>query len=157
MNTPISSSRTSSPATAAMPVLVYLDDAEHAQQHMAQLAACAPASHWILVACAPRITHRISKWVSHSSRENWRKRWADKLFAQMQPWLQERGAQATTVLATGPLEELTQALQAEWGALHIVDARRPKLEAAFTSNPAASGALRSFLLGFGVLLALQGD
>jgi len=140
-----------------MPVLVYLDDAAHAQQHMAQLAVCAPASHWILVACAPRITHRISKWVSHSSRENWRKRWADKLFAQMRPWLQERGAQATTVLATGPLEELTQALQAEWGALHIVDARRPKLEAAFTSNPATSGTLRSFLLGFGVLLALQGD
>ncbi|MGE4375963.1 MAG: hypothetical protein AB7E10_01160 [Burkholderiaceae bacterium] len=157
MNTPTPSSRACSPATAAMPVLVYLDDAAHAQQHMAQLAAGAPASHWILVACAPRITHRISKWVSHSSRENWRKRWADKLFAQMRPWLQERGARATTVLATGPLEELTQALQAEWGALHIVDARRPKLEATFTPDAAASGALRSFLLGFGVLLALQAD
>jgi len=75
----------------------------------------------------------------------------------MRPWLQERGARATTVLATGPLEELTQELQAEWGALHIVDARRPKLEAQFTSDAAASGGLRSFLLGFGVLLALQAD
>jgi hypothetical protein len=41
--------------------------------------------------------------------------------------------------------------------LHIVDARRPKLEAQFTSDAAASGGLRSFLLGFGVLLALQAD
>lgn len=144
-------------AAAPKPVLVYLDDAAHAQQHIAANPAVAQSSRWILVACAPRITHRISKWVSHSSRENWRKRWAEKLFAQMLPWLQERGAQATPVLATGPLEELTQTLQAEWGELHIVDARRPKLTTAFSSDAQAAGVLRSLVLGFGVLLALQVD
>jgi hypothetical protein len=48
-------------------------------------------THWVLVACAPRMTHRISKWVSHSSRENWRAKWADKLFDQVVPPLQARG------------------------------------------------------------------
>ena len=70
-------------------VIVYVDDAAYAQQVLAPLCAreaIAP-TQWVLVACAPRMTHRISKWVSHSARENWRTKWADKLFAQMLPVL----------------------------------------------------------------------
>lgn len=68
-------------------IIVYVDDADHAQQLLAPLAAKEPASqrHWVLVACAPRMTHRVSKWVSHSARESWRNKWADKLFAQIIP------------------------------------------------------------------------
>lgn len=154
--TPHHSHDGTAPDAAAKPVLVYVDDAAHAQQHIAAHAAVAQSSRWILVACAPRITHRISKWVSHSSRENWRRRWADKLFAQMLPWLHARGAQATPVLATGPLDELTQALQAQWGELHILDARRPKLEPS-AGRHQNSGALGGFLIGLGALAALQGD
>ncbi len=55
-------------------IIVYVDDADHAQQLLAPLAAKEPAHqrHWVLVACAPRMTHRVSKWVSHSARESWR-------------------------------------------------------------------------------------
>ena len=68
-------------------IIVYVDDADHAQQLLAPLAAKEPAHqrHWVLVACAPRMTHRVSKWVSHSARESWRNKWADKLFAQIIP------------------------------------------------------------------------
>ncbi|WP_026432132.1 hypothetical protein [Paracidovorax oryzae] len=112
-------------------VIVYVDDAAYAQQILAPLAARAhaPGTHWVVVACAPRMTHRISKWVSHSARENWRAKWADKLFAQVLPWLQAGGATITTVLAKGPLPELATELQAEHGSAQIVDARRPKQEA----------------------------
>lgn len=43
-------------------IIVYVDDADHAQQLLAPLAAKEPASqrHWVLVACAPRMTHRVS-------------------------------------------------------------------------------------------------
>jgi hypothetical protein len=44
------------------------------------------------------MTHRISKWVSHSARENWRAKWADKLFAQVVPGC-ARGDAVTPVLA----------------------------------------------------------
>ena len=112
-------------------VIVYLDDADYALQHIAALRrkegeSLKPQTHWVLVGCAPRMTHRISKWVSHSARENWRAKWADKLFAQVLPWLGRGSTDVTTVLAKGPLPELAEQLQATHGVAQVVDARRPK-------------------------------
>ena len=105
-------------------VIVYLDDPAYARQHMAD-GGDVPV-HWVLVACAPRMTHRISKWVSHSARENWRAKWADKLFDQVVPVLRARGDAVTPVLARGPLPELTRNLMAEHGTARVLDVRRPK-------------------------------
>lgn len=112
-------------------IIVYVDDAAYAQQQLCPMARAgqagpAGATHWVLVACAPRMTHRISKWVSHSARESWRAKWADKLFGQLVPWVQQRGDASTSVLARGPLPELTERLLGEHGAVRVLDARRPK-------------------------------
>lgn len=128
-------------------VIVYLDDPAYARQHM---AGGAVPTHWVLVACAPRMTHRISKWVSHSARENWRSRWADKLFDQVVPALRARGDDVTPVLARGPLPELTRTLMAEHGTERVLDVRRPKA-------PADGGAAPGALLGLGAILLLAGD
>ncbi len=144
-------------------VIVYVDDAVHAQQVLAPFSGreAAARTQWILVACAPRMTHRISKWVSHSARENWRAKWADKLFAQILPTLQVPAGRVTTVLAKGPLAELTDQLQAEGATVaQVVDARRPKTE---TAQEAAlpgkrwsplPGTLGSLLTGCGALWML---
>jgi hypothetical protein len=120
-------------------IIVYVDDGAHAQQQLAPMTRSglggAPRTHWVLVACAPRMTHRISKWVSHSARENWRAKWADKLFAQIVPGLQASGDLVTVVLAKGPLPELTDQLKAEHGTSRVLDARRPK----FGPEPSPSG------------------
>lgn len=105
-------------------VIVYLDDPAYARQQMPVREA--GTTHWVLVACAPRMTHRISKWVSHSARENWRAKWADKVFDQVVPPLRARGDAVTPVLARGPLPELTRALMAEHGTVRVLDARRPR-------------------------------
>ncbi len=125
-------------------IIVYVDDAAHAQQILRPLLARQSqdarggAMHWVLVACAPRMTHRVSKWVSHSARENWRAKWADKLFAQLVPALQAAGSEVSTVLAKGPLPELLTQLQAEHGTdAQVVDARRPKQEAMVPAVAAA--------------------
>lgn len=153
-------------------VIVYVDNAEYAQQMLAPLFAreSSTRTHWVLVACAPRMTHRVSKWVSHSARENWRAKWADKLFAQILPALHVPAGRVTTVLAKGPLAELTDQLQAEGTAVaQVVDARRPKIDtndrtdAAPGSAPRRaggaplSGKLGSLLTGCGALwmLALE--
>ena len=118
-------------------VIVYVDDAAYAQQVLAPLFArgAAAGTQWVLVACAPRMTHRISKWVSHSARENWRAKWADKLFAQMLPGLRVPTDRVTTVLAKGPLAELTDQLQAAGtSAAQVVDALCAE-EPLATSNP----------------------
>ncbi len=52
-------------------IIVYVDDAEYAKpllQAMAQ-APGADRRHCVLVACAPRITHRVSRFVSNRARE----------------------------------------------------------------------------------------
>lgn len=140
-------------------IIAYVDDAPHARQQLlrqAAGAALAPAAHWVLVACAPRMTHRISKWVSHSARENWRAKWADKLFAQLVPELQAQGHAVTTVLAKGPLPELTQQLKAEHDTARVVDMRRPKIDTPPADAPRPWG-LPGSTLGMGALLVLFAD
>lgn len=107
-------------------IIVYVDDAEYALQQLTPMLVGGGRTEWVMVACAPRMTHRISKWVSHTARENWRNKWADKLFALTVPPLRGRGDTVTTVLAKGPLPELTEKLIAEHGVARVLDARRPK-------------------------------
>ncbi len=125
-------------------VIVYVDDPAYARQ---QLPADAVPTHWVLVACAPRMTHRISKWVSHSARENWRAKWADKLFDQVIPPLQARGDAVTPILAKGPLPELTRTLMAEHGTARVLDVRRPKTQD-------DGGRMPGTMMGMGALLLL---
>ena len=149
-------------------VIVYVDDAAYAQQILAPLLAreAAANTRWVLVACAPRMTHRISKWVSHSARENWRTKWADKLFAQILPGLRAPAHSVTTVVAKGPLVELTEQLQAaQPSAAQVVDARRPKTDAPEDAEQGQTAGRRwptprpgtlmgSLLTGFGTLWVL---
>ena len=128
-------------------VIVYLDDPAYARQQLP--VARGEPTHRVLVACAPRVTHRISKWVSHSARENWRTKWAGKLFDQVITPLQARGDAVTPVLAKGPLPELTRMLMAEHGTARILDVRRPKAP--------DNGWPPNTLMGMGALLLFGWD
>jgi len=152
-------------------IIVYVDDAAYAQQQLAPMAggATPPAlreagTHWVLVACAPRMTHRISKWVSHSARENWRAKWAEKLFHEITPALSAGGGRVTTVVAKGPLLELTKKLVAEHGTARVLDARRPKfgqdLQPVTTDQPAGRDArweVPGAVVGLGAMLVLAAE
>lgn len=107
-------------------MIVYLDDAGHALQQLVPMRTGTGRTRWILVACAPRMTQRIGKWVSHSARENWRRKWSEKLFDQVVPELRSRGDEVIALVAKGPLAELTARLHAEHGPARVLDARRPK-------------------------------
>lgn len=151
-------------------IIFFVDDAVYAREHLAKLVPAANATtpagprHWVLVACAPRMTHRISKWVSHSARENWRGKWFAKVQGQLLPLLQAGGDQVTPVLATGPLTELTQQLRLAHGAAAVIDARRPKV--GVNLEPVAPGvtptgqsgwAMPGAVMGMGALLILANE
>ena len=156
-------------------IIVYVDDADHAQQLLAPLVANEPAHqrHWVLVACAPRMTHRVSKWVSHSPRESWRNKWADKLVEQVGAGAGLQPSQVTTVLAKIPLAELTGQLQSQTQQAcrhpaRVLDARKPRMgtEAQIGVNSSAErpsppsswpGVLGSVLTGCSTLWALALD
>ena len=152
-------------------IIVYLDDADYAHQQLAPMTNDHPAgqppaqpTHWVLVACAPRMTQRISKWVSHSARENWRAKWSEKLFEQVVPALQQRGDSVTTVLAKGPLVALTTRLQQQHGVARVLDARRPKfgqdLQPVTADQPATHEGrwqVPGAVAGMGALLVLAAE
>lgn len=110
-------------------VIVYMDEAAHAVTMLTPLLASGATrapTRWIVVGCAPRITHNASRWVTHSARQSWRGKWADKLFAQVVPLLQGPADCVMTQIASGPLGELNDCLMAKYGPARVLDARRPK-------------------------------
>ena len=111
-------------------IIVFIDDAEYAMHHIAPMRAgnelSNPRTQWILVACPPRMTRHISKWVNHTARQNWRNKWADNLFKVVRSQLESPRDHIATELANGPLVDQTQMLLAKYPAARVVDARRPK-------------------------------
>jgi hypothetical protein len=151
-------------------IIVYLDDAAYAHQQLTPMRGDAAApqrggapTHWVLVACPPHMTQRIGKWLSHTARQNWRAKWAEKLFAQVVPGLQSTGDQVTTVLAKGPLPQMTRQLVAQHHTARVLDARRPKfgqpLKPVMDGQPGADGRweVPAALAGMGAALVLAAE
>ncbi len=90
---------------------------------------------WVLIACAPRMTHRISKWVSNSTREQWRDKWTARLFNELVPHFRSSGCRIYTEVAKGPIVEITEELL-RVGPAEIVDLRRPKESVKADDQPA---------------------
>jgi hypothetical protein len=83
-------------------IIVYVDDATYALQMLQpMLPAGGPRNptRWIVVGCAPRVTHRVSKWVTHSATGKLARQVGGKVFAQLMPVLQREGDAVLTQLA----------------------------------------------------------
>jgi hypothetical protein len=110
-------------------LIVCVDDAPHALEQLKPLLEPGrEAVRWILVGCAPRVTQLVSRWVTRSARENWRGKWADKLFARLVPALAGAGDEVLTCLGAHPLQAQIEALLAEHAGARLIDARRPKFD-----------------------------
>ena len=111
-------------------MIVYIDEAAYAIQMLTPMLPSGEArtpTRWIVVGCAPRITRNASKWVTHSARQSWRGKWAEKVFSEVVPLLQGPADSVITQVASGPLSDLTEGLLAQYGVARVLDARRPKL------------------------------
>ena len=144
-------------------IIVYVDDAAYALQMLQPMRldnSINKPVRWIVVGCAPRVTHRVSKWVTRSARESWRGKWADKVFAQLKPLLEQGGDTVVNLLAESALPLQTQALIGQYGSARVLDARRPKfgqdMQPVTPSQVQESHAALGYaaaLLGAGVLVA----
>ncbi|MCY1164719.1 MULTISPECIES: hypothetical protein [Polaromonas] len=140
-------------------IIVYVDDASYALQMLQPMRLADGArnpARWIVVGCAPRVTHRASKWVTHSARESWRGKWADKVFAQLQPLLQQDGDIVVTQLAQTTLCAQTESLMKEYGVARVLDARRPKFGHDLQPVTAAQAQESNGTLGYVAALAGAG-
>jgi len=109
-------------------LIVYVDDAGHALDVLQPwlVAGGQRPRRWILVACAPRVTQHVSKWVTHRARESWRGKWVDKLTGQLTPRLQAMGDEVITCVGKNNLPTQAEDLQRLHGPARVIDARRPK-------------------------------
>lgn len=108
-------------------IIAFVDDADHALQQLAPMKSSAnPATVWILVACPPRLTQHVSKWVNHSAREKWRAKWSDRLFAQITTGFADPTDTVVRVVASGKLAAVSDQLLAKHGVARILDARCPR-------------------------------
>lgn len=140
-------------------LIVYVDDAAYALkmlQPMLPSDAFRSPTRWIVVGCAPRMTHHVSKWVTHSARESWRGKWAEKVFAQLLPLLQREGDSMVTLLAQGTLCLQTEALIGKHGAARVLDARRPKFGQNLQPVTATQAQESHGVLGYAAALASAG-
>ena len=106
--------------------IVFVDDAAFALQRLTERAANCE-EHWVLVACAPKITRRASRWGNRSTLEKWRNKWAKNLFESLIPQstlLQK--ARVSTHISEVSVQQMTAQLHAEYPEAEVLDWRRPK-------------------------------
>lgn len=142
-------------------LIVYIDDAAYALQLLQPMLTTnngsQPPTRWILVGCAPRLTHHSSKWVTQNARQSWRGKWADKVFSQLVPVLQKEGDTVLTQLAQATLRTQTESLVKVHGAARVLDARRPKFGQDLQPVSASQAQQRhGGVLGYAVALAGAG-
>ena len=140
-------------------IIVYVDDATYALQILQPMQPVdnkRNAARWIVVGCAPRVTHRVSKWVTHSARESWRGKWADKVFSRLLPLLHQDGDVVVTRMAESSLCAQTESLMKEFGSARVLDARRPKFGQDLQPVTAAQAQERNGVLGYATALAGAG-
>ena len=107
-------------------IIVVVDDAEYALKMLAPMQHQGQPTQWVLLACPPRLTRHIGRWVNHASREAWRKKWSQELVDKLQPALQTGGDRMVWRMTKGNLVEQTRQLQSEFNTHRVLDARRPK-------------------------------
>jgi hypothetical protein len=109
-------------------IAVFANDAAHARHILQPMLQGAAATHWIVVACPPTLTRHIGRWLTQEARRQWRERWAAELFDALEPELKAPpGSRVDKMLASRPLADLSARLESRFGAVRLLDARRPHL------------------------------
>ena len=144
--------------------IVYIDDAEHTLNQLQAVMSSGAQTHWILVACPPRLSCHAGKWINQSARNSWRMRWADALFDSLTPVLTGRGDTVQSHVAKGELLAFTQKLRSSHAQASVLDMRRPKfgaaLEAVVPGQATAEESrwqLPGAVVGMGAVLVLAAE
>ena len=140
--------------------IVFVDDAAVALQHLAAHDANS-GDHWVLVACAPKIARRASRWGNRSTLDKWRNKWAKNLFDAIIPHSpQLRSVRVSTHISDASMQQMTAQLHATHPEAEVLDWRRPKAISEPPSSdfvPSTSKLLGSLLSVLGIWLMLSPD
>jgi hypothetical protein len=145
-------------------IAVFVNDAAHALHILQPMVNGGSATHWVLVACPPKLTRHIGRWVAKPAREQWRERWANELFNELAPLLKtQSGSVVEKLVARRTLIDVSARLQTRLNPLRLLDARRPtlgRIDEPITATQPADGSTRwtvpmAAVAGLGAVLALS--
>lgn len=109
-------------------IAVFVNDLAAARHILQPMLGGDGPTHWVVVACPPRLTRHIGRWVSRGARRQWHERWAATLFAALDADLRaQAGSEVETLVATRPLVEISARLLARMPQLRRLDARQSRL------------------------------
>jgi hypothetical protein len=118
-------------------IAVFVNDAAHARHILQPMLEGDDATHWVLVACPPVFSRHIGRFTSKAARHQWRERWSQAVFAQLEPLLKAGGGEVEKLVARRPLVEVSARLVARLGTPRLLDARRPHMGK--TDEPLTAG------------------
>lgn len=143
-------------------IALFIDDAAAARLALQPLLQGRDSGRVVLVACAPKLSRHVGRFVSHTGREQFRQRWARDLFTELQPlWAKAPRGAVETLVAKAPPEVVMQRMKVQQGTqLVAIDARKSTLEQAGTLTPAQLAARRWLVpafvtTGLGIALAIS--
>lgn len=145
-------------------IALFVDDASTARLALRPLLAAQDPGRVIVVACAPKLTRHVGRWLNNAAREQYRQRWSRELFSELQPlWAKAPRGTVETLAVHGPLEAMAQGLRQKIGAdLVPIDVRTSRfVQRSGAPESQASAAARRWLIpaaavtsGIGLALAL---
>lgn len=145
-------------------IIIVLDDPEVALKTLIPMKNGSNPTQWVLLVCPPRLTRHIGRWVSQSSRDAWRNKWAQELVQKIKPALGGDGDRVQWRMAKGTLAEQIRKLQTEFFSTRVLDVRRSKfgqdLEPVTADQPtehASRWTLPGGAAALGVALLLASD
>ncbi len=107
-------------------ISILANDAVLARTAIERVYASPIPSRLVVVACPPRLTRHVGRWLGQSGCAQWRQDWAEQLFAQLPlVWAGAPGGSLEVLVASRPLAGVLQDLRRRLGPeLQAVDARR---------------------------------
>lgn len=118
-------------------IAVFVNDATHARHILQPMLQGGQDAHWLLVACPPVFSRHLGRFTSRAARAQWRERWSQEVFTELEPLLKAGGGVVEKLVARRPLEEVSARLVARLGAVRLLDARRSHLGK--TDEPLTAG------------------
>ena len=109
-------------------IAVFVNDVGFARHVLQPMANSQGPTHWVVVACPPKLTRHIGRWVAQSARDQWRERWAAEVFTELEVILKAGPAnKVERLVAKRPLVDVSARLQARLGGIRLLDARHARL------------------------------
>lgn len=108
-------------------MMVVLDDVEYALQLMLPMRRPEARMEWVVLACPPRLTRHIGRWVNQASRKAWRERWLQEVRQRLNAQCLQEGDVLRVQVLEGGLQARVACLLKAHPTACLLDARRPRL------------------------------